>query len=322
MQAEIWTKRYTSHFRCCPILLPPTSHKWERGNATPPAPTSRCMQPLTQAPASLCRAPLLQLLGHIYKVPGLLGCLRGAVQSNAVANVEPVCWFLLTLASQVGELKHLRAGLPRSCMVLCRSMARNLHSLVTHGWRTVRGISPERPCRWYHKPPVAYRSNNPFVPAFTQLEPQTYRHPCFRWRVAVTTPSCGSLLASWSAGTAAAQLHVRWAWSWLGPQRRRRREAAAAATLPLGALGCPLRTCRPVQVDAMTTTTWTTGGCTVLLLVSTGTVWKSVGGPVAYNFARSQYQCGPAIAPCCGGRLGVQFLCMCLHLGASARQGG
>ncbi len=71
------------------------------------------MQPLTQRPwppASFRRAPLLQLLEHIYKVPGLLGCLRGAVQSDAVANVEPVCWFLLTLASQVGTRLSARTA--------------------------------------------------------------------------------------------------------------------------------------------------------------------------------------------------------------------
>lgn len=62
----------------------------------------------------LSRGPLRQVLEVVYRIPGLLGCLRAAVESGQVADASPIGWFLLTLASQVrsgaGERTAPRAG--------------------------------------------------------------------------------------------------------------------------------------------------------------------------------------------------------------------
>ncbi|KXZ51992.1 hypothetical protein GPECTOR_10g1014 [Gonium pectorale] len=53
-----------------------------------------------------CRAPLLALLEALFRVPGLLQCLNGAIAAGKVADASPVGWFLLTLASQVEEVRQ------------------------------------------------------------------------------------------------------------------------------------------------------------------------------------------------------------------------
>lgn len=47
------------------------------------------------------RDPLQRLLEEIYRTPGLVGCLREAVESGQVVDASPIGWFLLRLALQV-----------------------------------------------------------------------------------------------------------------------------------------------------------------------------------------------------------------------------
>jgi hypothetical protein len=51
-----------------------------------------------------CQQPLAQLLGVVYRVPGLLGSLRAALEARHVqgpAAVAAVGWFVLQVASQI-----------------------------------------------------------------------------------------------------------------------------------------------------------------------------------------------------------------------------
>ncbi|KAG2452041.1 hypothetical protein HYH02_003079 [Chlamydomonas schloesseri] len=52
-----------------------------------------------------CKGPLRQVLEAVYRTPGLLGCLRQAVEGGQVADASPIGWFLLTLAAQVEEVR-------------------------------------------------------------------------------------------------------------------------------------------------------------------------------------------------------------------------
>ncbi|KXZ51993.1 hypothetical protein GPECTOR_10g1015 [Gonium pectorale] len=51
-------------------------------------------------------APLLAVLEALFRVPGLLQCLDGAITAGKVADASPVGWFLLTLASQLEEVRQ------------------------------------------------------------------------------------------------------------------------------------------------------------------------------------------------------------------------
>eukprot|EP00198_Chlamydomonas_reinhardtii_P002822 XP_001692158.1 predicted protein [Chlamydomonas reinhardtii] len=51
------------------------------------------------------RDPLQRLLEEIYRTPGLVGCLREAVESGQVVDASPIGWFLLRLALQVEDVR-------------------------------------------------------------------------------------------------------------------------------------------------------------------------------------------------------------------------
>lgn len=52
--------------------------------------------------------PLTQLLERLYEVPGLLACLREALQkAGVVVDATPVGWLALTLAKQVKQASQL-----------------------------------------------------------------------------------------------------------------------------------------------------------------------------------------------------------------------
>ncbi|KAG2423774.1 hypothetical protein HXX76_015050 [Chlamydomonas incerta] len=53
----------------------------------------------------MSRDPLRRVLEAVYRTPGLLACLRGAVEGGQVVDASPIGWFLLTLASQVEEVR-------------------------------------------------------------------------------------------------------------------------------------------------------------------------------------------------------------------------
>eukprot|EP00798_Chlamydomonas_sp_ICE-L_P024108 gene24108-9683_t len=53
-----------------------------------------------------CKVPLLKLVVEIYRIPGFLGCLRTAISSGELKDVNPVAWLLLALAREVEDARQ------------------------------------------------------------------------------------------------------------------------------------------------------------------------------------------------------------------------
>ncbi|KAG1675264.1 hypothetical protein FOA52_016295 [Chlamydomonas sp. UWO 241] len=56
--------------------------------------------------AGSCRAPLIALLREIYRIPGLLACVREAVEQGDIADASPITWWLLQLAVESEDVRQ------------------------------------------------------------------------------------------------------------------------------------------------------------------------------------------------------------------------